>query len=293
MPLVRTVRKTAPVPPLGLLSPAEQRLARVSRQALEALSGSISADRLARILADNPLSTVSAIDFTAMISALAPARSIIAAETSNAANAHATRMHLDLSFDSVDPNVVRSAELGSGRMIKHVTETTREGIRRVVTVALATQALTVPDVAKVVQLSIGLTPRQTLSVNLVYGRTLQEALDRGVKPTRAAQIGEAAAKKARTRAIKSRAGTIARTEIMTAQNAGKMVTWRGAHADGLIRDGTTKEWVATSEGACDICGPLDGTRVPWDGEFNRIGEMPPAHPSCRCTAVLRQPHNAG
>lgn len=275
------------------LSQAERQVARIARRALLTLADSAAAPtgtaELARRLASTPLSALSALDFAALISALAPIRQLLAEQIAAAANANAARLGLALSFAKVDPAVVRAAELAAGRMITHISDTSREGIRRLVTTAFATQQLTVDDITRLVRLSIGLTARQTAQAHLAYTRALTEALQAGMSPAQAQARAERIVRNIRHRALTHRAATIARTEVMAASNTGKLLSWRGADAAGLIRAGTTKEWITSSSGACPTCTPMNGTRIPWNGEFAGIGAMPPAHPNCRCTAVLRAP----
>ena len=89
--------------------------------------------------------------------------------------------------------------------------------------------------------------------------------------------------------LRARARNIARTEVLRASNAGKLESSTAAHRAGYV--GTTtpqKEWVATA-GAEEGCAAADGQQVGlYDSFSTTFGnlEMPPAHPSCRCSAVL-------
>lgn len=72
-----------------------------------------------------------------------------------------------------------------------------------------------------------------------------------------------------------RAGTIARTESVTSYQQGMVAFGKASGAVG-------KEWQA-SNGACQICGPLDGLKVPINDNYNSdVGANPPGHPNCRC-----------
>lgn len=80
---------------------------------------------------------------------------------------------------------------------------------------------------------------------------------------------------------KSRASTIARTEMKTADSQGAMAAWK---ASGLKMK---KEWVRSAgESECDICeaneaqGPID-----INDSFESGDDTAPAHPNCEC-AVL-------
>jgi hypothetical protein len=80
---------------------------------------------------------------------------------------------------------------------------------------------------------------------------------------------------------------IARTEVMTAANQGRFISWQQAGDRGLIDLSTAyKEWIAEDD-ACDECSFADGEFALAEEDFESVGEgMPPAHPNCRCTAVL-------
>jgi SPP1 gp7 family putative phage head morphogenesis protein len=290
MPLVRraAIVKARPAAPAAAMSPAEAALARVALRALSQLQQSTSLDLLEAGLRAGGVSALNAVDFSALISALNPATSIIGQEIASAATAQALVMKFGMSFTKVDPNVVRAAELGTGHMITAITDATREAIRRIVTLGIATQQLTVKDMAGLIRTTIGLAPSQALALRNTYESTLSAGLAAGLSREVATARAQKLADKVRARGIKSRAETIARTEVMTAQNAGRYASWEAAAAKGLIKDNAQKEWVATeSERTCSTCRPLDGRLVPWNSPFPGIGNMPPAHPRCRCTAVLK------
>ena len=83
----------------------------------------------------------------------------------------------------------------------------------------------------------------------------------------------------------TRAALIARTEVMTAANAGQRESWSQAVEDGLLSGDEKKTWIATTdERLCPECEALDGTTADIDGEYpDPGGEGPPLHPNCRCT----------
>jgi SPP1 gp7 family putative phage head morphogenesis protein len=80
----------------------------------------------------------------------------------------------------------------------------------------------------------------------------------------------------------SRARTIARTETMTAVNAGVRDRYRAAGVE-------TVGWIsAQDDHSCEECDGLDGQQWPIDD-----APQPPLHPNCRCTlrAVVLKPAN--
>lgn len=120
--------------------------------------------------------------------------------------------------------------------------------------------------------------REALLVGFEDGRPLNE-----VMAEVRASIGETA---------RSRAETIARTEISNAVHEGRFERWR---ASGVAR----VRWVL-APGACEICTALvarSGGEVELGRAFVGAGEQigsytpvmpvlhPPAHPNCRCTVV--------
>lgn len=86
----------------------------------------------------------------------------------------------------------------------------------------------------------------------------------------------------------ARATLIARTELMTAANAGQRLAWDQAVEEGYLTGDERRTWIATGdESVCPICEELDGTQADLDGEYpDPGGEGPPAHPRCRCTEGL-------
>lgn len=88
----------------------------------------------------------------------------------------------------------------------------------------------------------------------------------------------------------ARADTIARTETMTASNAGQRETWDQAVDAGVLTGDERQEWIVTPDDRlCPICEGLDGETAALGESFNVDGDEldgPPAHPNCRCTTGL-------
>jgi hypothetical protein len=74
------------------------------------------------------------------------------------------------------------------------------------------------------------------------------------------------------------ADRLARTEFVHAYNLQRAEV-AAAEGYGLL-------WNAAMYGACEICGPLDGRIADHGRAFPGGIEHPPAHPNCRCAAVL-------
>lgn len=83
----------------------------------------------------------------------------------------------------------------------------------------------------------------------------------------------AALREKRDLQTKGRAEMIAVTETANAYTQGSLVLYAET---GMVSE---IEWLDAD--GCDICAPLNGTRVPL-GESFPGGVMVPAHPNCRC-----------
>jgi hypothetical protein len=84
---------------------------------------------------------------------------------------------------------------------------------------------------------------------------------------------------------------IARTELMTAMNTGRMAGWHQDAERGLLDPATSvKEWLASPD-SCDVCQELNGTVVtgidsPFDAGLFGLVRSGPCHPHCRCTVLI-------
>jgi len=88
--------------------------------------------------------------------------------------------------------------------------------------------------------------------------------------------------------LRRRAENIARTEMITAEAAGRNFAWSRAEADGLfVGKNARRVWIAAGPPRmCPICEMLDGETAPIGGSYDGF-DRPPAHPSCRCSEGLR------
>lgn len=191
------------------------------------------------------------------------------------------------AFSVVDPEVIRYAGLQAGALVTRMTQEQLASLRGAIVDAVAGQ-FTVDDTAKIIRSSIGLTDRYRKAVERRYRLVKQSLINTGQAERAAADAAERAASKYADRLVRSRARTIARTEINTAQNYGKQIGWEAAYGEGAMSPNTMKQWQIAS-GACDICAPYSGIRVPVMQPFPTGDLMPPAHPNCRCTANIVSP----
>ncbi|MCK4795509.1 MAG: hypothetical protein KAV87_67890 [Desulfobacteraceae bacterium] len=146
------------------------------------------------------------------------------------------------------------------------------------------------DIAKEISKLVGLTDR--------YAKAVLNRKALMIENGASDEAAEIAAERYADQLGKSRARTIARTEIKDAQSEGQLGAWRMLRNEGMIPVEATKEWMAVegSPRTSDICLELDGQIVPIDGLFYSgvLGqeiERAPAHPNCRSIVRLRLPEN--
>jgi len=127
--------------------------------------------------------------------------------------------------------------------------------------------------ARRIRSMIGPNARQMQAIERYYSRLLEQ----GVSPKRARELTE----KLTQRYIKQRAETIARTEMIAAENYGALEAWDQAVKAGLAGKESEKEWVtAFDERTCPACSQMDGVRVRYNEPFPVGVMMPPLHPNC-------------
>ena len=186
---------------------------------------------------------------------------------------------IGLRFDLTDPAAIAWAERRAGKLIVEIDKATRDAIRALVARALR-EGGNPRIVARSIKPLIGLHQRWAVAV-LNYRLRLEK---RGLSGSRVEQ----ATARYYQKLLRARSLNIARTEILRASNEGRRQAWVQAQRLGLL-PGAEKVWLAAGD-ACEVCAATDGQTVALDDEFsNAYGsfEMPPAHPSCRCTAVIR------
>lgn len=220
-------------------------------------------------------------------------------------------------LDITDPFVIASARQQAGNMVIGVREASRAAITEAVAGGVSGD-LTRPQVARLIQQSVGLTPKDARALRN-YREGLQRVLDgrmshqavtnrwtaapKRFRVTSAADIERLADRYAKT-LLKKRAINIARTETIRAANAGQIENWLQAIRDGLLPRGIRKVWVVTlDDRLCPLCAPLEGAVVAITEDFTSseqglteatlepldqplVAAHPPLHPHCRCVLVL-------
>jgi hypothetical protein len=223
---------------------------------------------------------------------------------------------LNFRFDKLDPRAIEWAERRAGTLITNMVSSQREVFRQLVTQALATGrtpgSLGRPLVEALQQVRPGtpvaqefvemfganvngLTARYEQAVVNRSERLAGDLADRGVQPSKIVDQVRQDANKYASRLRRARARTIARTEILTANNAGRMEAYRQATEAGMLDPRTArKEWEVGPFDVCPICVELgrttSGAPIPLDQPFQASngwsGDAPPAHPNCRCTVEI-------
>lgn len=179
----------------------------------------------------------------------------------------------------------RSLEAATG-----ITDTTKEGIRRVLLDQLA-DAVSPTEAAKEVGRLAGLSPRQATA-----NRNFRSMLERSLAPrpgdmtdTIQAVIDERV-EEHRLRLLKERGRAIADTETQAAIQHGERAFYEVAADEGAIDPAMIEvRWMTVRDSrVCPICMPLHGQVIGFLETFHSTdapgweGNGPPAHVRCRC-----------
>lgn len=195
----------------------------------------------------------------------------------------------NLSFNKTNPNSLAYASRRAGQLVQNIDALTREAIRKII-IDSFNEGIDVRRTAVRIKNIIGLHPQWAEAVTKFEKNELNRLIKAGVKEAQAIERSQKAATSYADRLKSARAKTIARTEIQIAQNEGRMEGYNQAAEAGYIAPDTMKMWItAPDERTCDICAPLDGEVVPWNGKFSIGLEKPIVHPNCRCTFALIPP----
>lgn len=192
-----------------------------------------------------------------------------------------------LSLNSIDALSQKYAQEQAGQLIRNISDSQRATIRNILGSAQA-GTYTVDQAAREIRKGIGLHPAWAQAVTNYESRLAAQPAPKGYSAARWQTTIDRRVDRYRERLIRKRSQNIARTEIITAENLGRYATWAQAIGIGAADVNSRKEW-APGPGACRICEGLAGEIVGWDAPFSNGAIMPPAHPSCRCSANLLPP----
>lgn len=184
-------------------------------------------------------------------------------------------------FDITDHRATEYAINRSASLVRAIDNETRSNITRIVGRAF-TDNLDIPDTARAIREVVGLTPQWANAVYNFQAGLIDKGADADYIDKMVGRYSE--------HLVNVRSETIARTEVLEASNEGRAQGWGQAAEHGLFNAAVaTKEWSAGGLRTCDTCAALDGTEVAMQDGWEVDGEvidMPPAHPRCRCVALL-------
>ena len=198
------------------------------------------------------------------------------------------KMAFSMQFDVTNENALAWAREHAGELVTAISEGQRAVINDLI-VRMFDEGISVRDAMPILKNIVGLNDMQAGAVSNAYNvLATSEPGDRveiGSKTVTVPDDGDFddILSGYSERLLDDRAEMIARTETMSAANAGTAEMWDQAVEEGLLTGNEYKQWIATDdEKTCPECGELDGETVPLDEDFS-IGDDPPAHPNCRCT----------
>jgi SPP1 gp7 family putative phage head morphogenesis protein len=231
-----------------------------------------------------------AINWRTFLESLNNTAPALAAQMVEVANLHSKvlpkKVQYQYNFESKDPRAIAWAQTQAGKRIQGITLETQQAVADLIADGLRTKLSRDEIVAQLKQ-TVGLDKRQSKALGNFYMKRLEKYLEDGLTYEEAAAKAEKNGVRYRDKLLRQRAIRIARTEISSAANAGRYLSWEEANARGLLPPDSKKRWLTNiDERTCPICQPLNGTLIPWQGTFSTGDIMPPAHPNCRCTSVI-------
>lgn len=283
----RTIRKGR-VPVDDAVEREVSRFGRELDGALHEVAASARSERMrAAIEAGSASAAVAAVNLEPMYNVIGAQQDRIAGEHLRQAiivSGKMTPVEAVLQFDMIEPRAVNYAAQRAGFLIRDVQQQVRDTVNGLVVDALQGD-YTYATLADQIERVIPLTSRQAATAENVYAKTFDRLLSQGKPAVRAEALARQAADKSAAQALARRAEGIARTELMTASNAGRFSGFSAGVGSGLDSDQSRKEWI-TGGDPCDDCDPLDGEIVLWDEEFSSGDLTPPVHPNCRCVVAF-------
>lgn len=271
------------------LTSTERQVASTYREAVRGLTADLDTSLLARALSSRSVgNAVQAFDWGQFGNVMSTNRLPLLQQIGQTGKAEAKALGDVIgryAFDVTDPRATSWAAARSSELVVQVSDQVRNQIRGIITSSFANQ-IEPREVRLELQQTVGLFDRWATAVTNQYERNVTQFIGNGMSLSDAQTKAGVLADAYRDRLIEARASNIARTEIMTAANQGRAISWMQAGDAGLVDLSTAyKEWIAEGD-ACPDCEEVDGELVLVDDTFGNGEDMPPGHPSCRCTAVL-------
>lgn len=189
---------------------------------------------------------------------------------------------ISLRFDLDNPLVKTWMSDHTGDLIKHIQAEQLKALKQIVSNGY-TKGIPPADLAKEIEPYIGLTPGHAQALANFRASLITQKVD----PSQVQKLTSAYGK----RLLRWRANTIARSETITAANAGQLLAWETAKKTGYAPSDQKRRWItAKDEKVCLTCGPMNGQSVLLTEPFVTPGgkelDHPGAHPNCRCTQGL-------
>jgi len=201
-------------------------------------------------------------------------------------------------FDPQQVAIRQWAQNRAAELVVDIEDQQRRAIRALVDHAVSSEGMSVDQLAMVIRPIVGLYPSQVVA-NARYYELVRKTLIKNHPQTPVDRIEERARKAAARYAEsqhRARAAMIARTELVTAYNAGRYYSVGQAVDQGLLSpvDGV---WVtALDERVCEHCKALEGMRVSYGTAVTMVKRrsqmtpviFPPLHPRCRCVVTYEE-----
>jgi hypothetical protein len=181
--------------------------------------------------------------------------------------------------------------------VTNITQTTRDGLRRLIGYYRAERPVSNADLGRLVRPVVGLTRQQAAQVQ-AYAEELRGALQlEALAANPAAQAQYQRALEQYYRRTESYTGYLHRQRAeLIAQTETTRVYAETQHA--LVEDAikampntarrALKVWrTAQNERVCEQCAPLDGEQAELDAPFSDGTFLPPVHPRCQCVVQYR------
>lgn len=298
---------------------AVEELARVLNRRFETLGLSASTKQfLGQLYATNVSGAEQSLDWATFTDAIGELSELLSEQVRSGAEFGLPNLGVSLegAFDYVNEYAVESAQQRAAARVVEITNEQRETLRQLI-VESVSQGVTVDDTAFLIRETVGLTRRYQQAVNRSYLETKERLVAEGFPARTAQSQARRLAEQYAARLRQSRATAIARTEILSAHNEGRMLGWQQATAEGFAPTNAVKRWlvrvpprsggvpftvrsgtgrtrrrVVAYDSPCELCLPFNGEAVPVDQPFSNGVMMPPLHPNCVCTAVLVIPEDA-
>ena len=178
----------------------------------------------------------------------------------------------------------------TAEMVTRVTDDQVKAIRYIVGESV-TYKMGADETARYIRPIVGLTEQQT-AANIKYYNNIKEQMAADhprMKTGSIEQKARDAAAKYASKQHRTRADTIARTEIITAYHEGNDRGVRECIYDGRLPK-MKKVWSTSLDAkVCSACQALEGVELDMDGEFSAKSgrrivttSIPPLHPRCAC-----------